>query len=719
MLRLLLALLLSLSVAARADTYDARTGRLSISAVQLGDTVYRNVVVTVEKILGTSANVTTPLSEAIPVTDSYDAATRRLTIPVIEHEGKTYTNVAVTVGSVLSVGSSSPTPASSGKHLLVFASNLQATNGGGCTRDASTGCDLYSARFDRDTQTVSELTRLTSDSNAAEMFPALSPDSNWVAYDYAPNSGRDQHDLRLINLRTRQEVTLLANARFPEWVDGTHLLVSLNSTGAKDIALLQLDLTGSTPKVVGSKTLCSRSTCAGTSQTSDAFPFPGGGKVAFQSLDGTGKTAGLSTVNADGTGFAMVTGWDGSGHVIVDSTGTRLVYTTAASGAAQVIDLGSNVKATLALPSTGAAMAAYDSRYAAMVSVNWVYAAWLQRDRAIVFSAQGGDASKTYKLSRLIVGEFDAALQNPSLVDLSAAIEKAAGVSGKDFCTVASNPVKAPLVGLLGTARDDFAAARTFGAGVVQAELPDSSTDFSIARAAADAVNVKLVLSIDRSRIQTSALKFDLTRLASLIGTHQNALATPGVAALLLASDLCHVDTVTRQRKWDVTAAELSAAIGTVKALVPNLPVAIDYMKSSCLDTHVAAAAPGSSIGDVAILNFWYYKWSSTPGLLDSYATSAQAFKTFAGNTRVQVLPKILVAETVGAEASAFPSNAWIAENSAAFLAKGSAFDGVLYHDFRAQLPTQTRTIADGQADSAFVATLRSAMKAAAAAYAK
>lgn len=711
-------LLLCMPAVARADTYDGQTGRLTVSSVRVGDTVYKNVVVTVEQIFGMSANVTTPLTDTPALADVYDAATKRLTIPFIEYQGKTYTNVVVRVGSVISIGSTAPAPTTSGRHRLVFASNLQSS-AGGCTRDAPTGCDLYMALFDYDTQAISGLTRLTSYSDASEMFPALSPDSNWVAYDWAPNAGHDKHDIRLINLQSRQETTLLADARFPEWIDNTHLLVSLNTAGAKDIALLEVDLSGTTPRVVSTTSLCSRSNCAGTSQTSDAFPFPGGTRVAFQSLNSGGTTAGLSTVNADGTGFAMQSGWDGSGHVIVDSTGKRLVFTVAASGAAQSMDLGSGARTTLGLPAAAAAMAGYDSRFASMVSVNWLYAAWLQLDQAILFSAQGGDASKSYKLSRILLAEFDSSLGNPVLFDLSSAIEKTAGLSGKDFCTAAARPVKGPPVGFLGTVRDDFSAARTLGAGVVHMELPQTSADFTIALAAASAANVQAIVGIDRSRIQTTDLKFDLMRLAALVTPLKDALAAPGVAALLLASDLCHVDTGTHQRKWNVTAAELSAAIAAVKALVPTLPVAIDYSKASCLDSMVAEAAAGSPLGDIAILNFWYYKSNTTPGLLDSYATSALGYKAFATNARVQVVPKIMVAETIGAEASAFPSNSWISDNSASFLARGSAFDGVLFYDFRAQLPTEVRTVADGLTDAAFVATLRVALKAASTAYTK
>ena len=78
MLRLLALWLFLLPAVALADTYDSRTSRLTVSSIRVGETVYSNVVVSVENIVSASANITTPLTDAIVVADSYDAATRRL-----------------------------------------------------------------------------------------------------------------------------------------------------------------------------------------------------------------------------------------------------------------------------------------------------------------------------------------------------------------------------------------------------------------------------------------------------------------------------------------------------------------------------------------------------------------------------------------------------------------------------------------------------------------
>lgn len=714
MIRFIIFLILCVSQAAIADTYDGTTNRLTISAVQLGDIVYKDVVITVASVVSVSSNTTTVLTDAIALPDTYDAATNRLTIPFLQYGDKTFTNVVVTVGSVISVGSASPAPPAVGRYLLVFASNMQSLTGG-CTRDAPSGCDLFMARFNYDTREISEVTRLTSHAEASEMFPSISPDSNWVAYDYALNSGHDAHDIRIINLQSK--TTLLANARFPEWVDNTHLLVSRNDPGAKDVALLELDMSTSTPTILSIRTLCNRTNCPGTSQTSDAFPFPDGTRLAFQSLKSDREVAGLSTMNIDGTGFVMITGWDGSGHTIVNSSGTELLFSTASSGAAQTINLQSGARTALALPGTGAEMASYDSRYGSMVSVNWLYAAWLQTDRSVLFSAQGGDASHVYRTSRMILGDFDSNWANPTLFDISSAIENSAGLTGKDFCTVSARAIKSPLYGFMGTLRDDFSVARTLGANTVHMEMPETASAFSSMISAADTANVKAIVSIDKAKIQTNGLKFDLSRLSGLIAPLKQELAGPGVAALLLASDICHIDTATHQKKWDITAAELSQAVQAVKGLVPNLPVAVDFSKSTCLDSMVSGAAAGSSIGDIAILNFWYYKWSTTPGLLDSYAVSALNFKNFASSARVQVIPKIMLTETIGPEASAFPSTGWLVDSANGFLAYGSAFDGALYYDFRQQLPTEVKTISNVITDGAYVGTLRTILKGAQTAY--
>jgi hypothetical protein len=83
------------------DAYSTATNQLAIPAVLVGNTVYNNVVVTVDKVLQVG---TAPAQKAI---DTYDAAANRLSIPIVSVGAATYYNVAITVGTVISVGASS------------------------------------------------------------------------------------------------------------------------------------------------------------------------------------------------------------------------------------------------------------------------------------------------------------------------------------------------------------------------------------------------------------------------------------------------------------------------------------------------------------------------------------------------------------------------------------------------------------------------------------
>jgi uncharacterized protein (TIGR01370 family) len=87
--------------AATIDVYSASTNQLSIPAVLVGNTVYSNVVVTVDKVLQVGAS---PAGKAI---DVYDPVSNQLFIPVVAVGAESYYNVAITVGNVLSVGGSS------------------------------------------------------------------------------------------------------------------------------------------------------------------------------------------------------------------------------------------------------------------------------------------------------------------------------------------------------------------------------------------------------------------------------------------------------------------------------------------------------------------------------------------------------------------------------------------------------------------------------------
>lgn len=101
---LAVACLLPMVSANAVDSLDLATGLVTIGAIVVGTTEYRNVVIDVASVVSFS---TAPATAAA---DSVDLAKGQLTIASITVAGTTYTNVVVTVKSVRSVGSSAPAP---------------------------------------------------------------------------------------------------------------------------------------------------------------------------------------------------------------------------------------------------------------------------------------------------------------------------------------------------------------------------------------------------------------------------------------------------------------------------------------------------------------------------------------------------------------------------------------------------------------------------------
>lgn len=108
---LFLSLLTFLSPAVyAADTYNHVNNQLTIPAVVLGETIYRDVVITVGPILTVGGSNQDSNYPAKPSTtpDTYDPYKNQLTIPNVNAYGFIYYDVVINVGTVLSVGSSSP-----------------------------------------------------------------------------------------------------------------------------------------------------------------------------------------------------------------------------------------------------------------------------------------------------------------------------------------------------------------------------------------------------------------------------------------------------------------------------------------------------------------------------------------------------------------------------------------------------------------------------------
>lgn len=82
------------------DTYDGKF--LTIPLVNVGETTYKNVVVSISSVISVNGN-SLGLSY-----DSYDLSTNQLSIPNVQYSNATYTNVVVTVNKVVSVGGTLP-----------------------------------------------------------------------------------------------------------------------------------------------------------------------------------------------------------------------------------------------------------------------------------------------------------------------------------------------------------------------------------------------------------------------------------------------------------------------------------------------------------------------------------------------------------------------------------------------------------------------------------
>jgi hypothetical protein len=105
-----LKLFISLVMASNAyaiDAYNHVTNQLTIPAVVLGNTVYKDVVITVGPVLtvgGSNLDSKYP-AKSSSLYDTYDANKNQLTIPSVTAYGFVYYDVVISVGTVLSVGS--------------------------------------------------------------------------------------------------------------------------------------------------------------------------------------------------------------------------------------------------------------------------------------------------------------------------------------------------------------------------------------------------------------------------------------------------------------------------------------------------------------------------------------------------------------------------------------------------------------------------------------
>lgn len=321
------------------------------------------------------------------------------------------------------------------EYLVVFAANLEST--GGVNREDPSGADLWSVRFNPESKTVSDLTRLTADQDASEWFPALSPDTRWVAYDYAQGM---QHEVRIMNRVTGEEIAVFDGGRFPEWIDNNKLLVASSIPGQKDIFLIHMNMSGSVPQIIQVEQITDRTRCPDTSMGGDPFPFPGEPAIAFHVLRASGESgAAMARINSDGTGYQRLTDWDGSGHSIVNSSGDEIICSVSGTGQPRVLFLDDQITAkTLSLPLEASEMETFDQRFSNTPKIHHSYVAWGDHDHALFLSTHGSTMDNSFSFCRLFYGEFDENWENPELFDFSSAIEDLSGMTGKDFCTASA-----------------------------------------------------------------------------------------------------------------------------------------------------------------------------------------------------------------------------------------------------------------------------------------
>ena len=118
------------------DAYNPINNQLTIPTVIVGNTAYKDVVITVGSIvsLGGSSQDSKYPAKSTAVFDSYDIQKKQLSIPNVTAYGSTYYDVVINVGDILAVGSSHPLselmPAQINKVLINTAifSELELSN---------------------------------------------------------------------------------------------------------------------------------------------------------------------------------------------------------------------------------------------------------------------------------------------------------------------------------------------------------------------------------------------------------------------------------------------------------------------------------------------------------------------------------------------------------------------------------------------------------------
>lgn len=327
-------------------------------------------------------------------------------------------------------------------YLVSFSSNALSTSGGANKSDLN-GADLYSVFYKPYiNDSIYGLKRLTTFSNKAEVFPSISNDTNWIAYNY--NQKTPWHnEVRLIKRATGVEYTTFNLGRFPQWINNNQLVLS----DTADVYISRLSFSGGTPTVLGNKKVTNRSITTNISQCEDPYPFSNGTKILFHGYNSvTGSTA-LCQIDSNSINFLKLSSFSAYGHGIVASTNNDILASQANSS--QPLRFATNTSTfspiALNLPTSTTIMSAYDTRYGTAATIKWSFLSWGYNDRSFFVSCSGEDVSNVHFISRIFYVEYNSSWTSYTLHDFSKKIEQKLSVTGKDF--ISSSAIALSLIG--------------------------------------------------------------------------------------------------------------------------------------------------------------------------------------------------------------------------------------------------------------------------------
>lgn len=326
-------------------------------------------------------------------------------------------------------------------YLVAFSSNAQSSSGGANKTDFS-GADLYTAFYQPNANdSVWNIKRLTNYAGKGEIFPSISPDTNWVAYNHSQKTPW-VNSVRLIKRSNGQEYTLFGAGRFPQWISNNQLTLS----DTTDVFILRLSFPGATPAIVSSKKVTDRTLTPNIKQCEDPAPYQNGTKLVFHGYNTTTSSTALCRIDSNSNNFTIMSPFNAYGHAIAESNNTELLATQASGSQVQrfTINTFNTSGAALALPTTPVLMNAYDARYGACSVIKWTYPALGYNDRSFFASAVGEDGSGNSLISKVFYVEYDNSWSSYTLHDFSKKVEQKLGTGSKDFITSAAQVLVLP-----------------------------------------------------------------------------------------------------------------------------------------------------------------------------------------------------------------------------------------------------------------------------------